>query len=205
MRSLAGGAADRMTRWRSVDTVYSLRWVPRADGAERTEEQVWLAAAKAGEQWALERFYFEYQAPIYALCFRLLGRTEDARDAMQSCFVNAFRELPRFRGSSNIKTWLYRIAVNEAISQIRKRRDSPELNEFTACSSDSAPAVVERVAVQAAMARLKEDHRAILVLRFWEGLDYEDIASVLGISLPAVKMRLHRAREEFRKSYEEGL
>ena len=192
-----------------MDTVYSLRWIPRAERTERleranrAEETAWLSAAKAGEQWALERFYFDYQSQVYALCYRLLARPEDARDAMQSTFVNAFRELPRFRGSSNVKTWLYRIAVNEAITQLRKRRDSPELTEFTACSVDSAPSVVERVAVQETMSRLKHDHRTILVLRFWEGLEYEDIAGVLGISLSAVKMRLHRAREEFRKRYEE--
>jgi RNA polymerase sigma-70 factor (ECF subfamily) len=63
--------------------------------------------------------------------------------------------------------------------------------------------VVERLAVRAALARVSPAHRAILVLRFWEGLSYLEIAAVLGISLPAVKMRMQRAREEFRKRYEE--
>lgn len=168
------------------------------------EEAEWLPAARLGERWALERFYQLYQASVYALCHRLLSRAEDAQDATQTAFIRAFRELPRFRGESSLKTWMYRITVNEALGLLRKRRVAVALDESTGVS-DGAPTVLERLAVRAALAQTSPPHRAILVLRFWEGLSYEEIAEVLGISLSATKMRLHRARDEFRKYYQEEL
>jgi RNA polymerase sigma-70 factor, ECF subfamily len=182
-----------------VDTVLSAT-LPRR--AEVLEEQSWLTAARRGEPWALERLYQSYQPQVYALCYRLLGSPADAEDAAQTTFVRAFGALPRFRGESSPRTWLYRIATNEALGLLRRRREAPELLEETAITADGSRAVVERMAVHAALARLTPDHRAILVLRLWEELSYLEIAEVLGISLPAVKMRLSRARDEFRKHYE---
>lgn len=179
--------------------------VPIARAERSVEEADWLGAARLGEAWALERLYHSYQPQLYALCHRLTGRSEDAQDAMQTAFVRAFRELPRFRGDSSLKTWLYRIAVNEAVGVLRKRRDPEALEEETARVSDGAGTVVEQLAVRAALARTCAAHRTILVLRFWEGLSYEEMALVLGLSVGAVKMRLHRAREAFRKHYEDGL
>jgi RNA polymerase sigma-70 factor (ECF subfamily) len=172
--------------------------------AGATDEQAWLAAARRGEPWALEHFYHGYQPQVYALCYHLLGRTEDAEDAVQATFIRAFRALPRFRGDSAPRTWLYRIATNESLGLLRRRKATPEWIEESHGAPDGAGAVVERLAVQAALARLSPDHRAVLVLRLWEELSYTEIAAVLGISLPAVKMRLNRAREQFRRHYEEG-
>ena len=175
-------------------------------GAVALEEERWLAAARSGEPWALEQFFHCYQAQVYGLCHRLTGRAEDAEDATQAAFVRAFRELPRFRGESAVRTWLYRIAVNEALGMLRRRRRTSELAEDAALPADGGSlgaAVVERLAVRSALARTRPDYRVILVLRFWEGLRYDEIAVVLRISLPAVKMRLQRARSEFRKHYEE--
>lgn len=183
-----------------AQAVSCARWVRQCT---RADEETWLAPARCGERWALERFYNSYRGTVYSVCFRLTGRAEDAEDAMQAAFIRAFRELPRFRGESAVKTWIYRIAVNESLTVCRRRRDEPELNECVLPTADTAPTVAENLAVRAAMARLAPDHRAILTLRFWEGLSGPEIAEVLGITLPAVKMRLHRARHEFRRCYEE--
>ncbi len=184
-----------------LDTVFTAPLAQR-DGSR--DEAGWLVAARAGEPWALERFFHAYQTDVYRLCHRLLGRAEDAQDATQTTFVRAFRDLHRFRGDSSVKTWVYRIAVNESVSQIRRRRESPSLDEQTPADGDSARSVVERLAVEAALRKVSHTHRDILVLRFWEGLTYEELAQVLRISLPAVKMRLHRARDDFRRHYENG-
>ncbi len=173
--------------------------------APAQDESSCLTAARQGELWAMEQLYHCHQPQIYALCYRLLERAEDAEDAVQATFVRAFRALPRFRGESSARTWLYRIATNEALGMLRRRRDAPPIEEADPASPDGAAAVLERLAVRAALARLTPDHRAILVLRAWEELSYTEIAGVLGISLPAVKMRLNRARAEFRKHYEEDL
>ncbi len=182
-----------------METAFSVAMRPQA---EAPDEQGWLTAARRGEPWALEQLYHCHQPRVYALCFRLLERTDDAEDAVQATFVRAFRALPRFRGESSTRTWLYRIATNEALSMLRRRRDGAELVEESARTPDGAPAVLERLAVRAALGRLTPEHRAILILRLWEDMSYTDIATVLGISLPAVKMRLNRAREQFRKHYE---
>ena len=187
-----------------MEATLALSCPPRVTAAEPiAEDAVWLSALRVGEPWALERFYHAYQPQVFALCWRLTGRTEDAEDAMQGTFIRAFREVRRFRGDSSLKTWVYRIAVNEALGLLRKRRDAPELRDESVSMRDGAPALVEQLAVRNALARLNPQHRAILVLRFWEGLNGPEIAAVLRISVPAVKMRLHRAREEFRKWYQE--
>jgi RNA polymerase sigma-70 factor (ECF subfamily) len=183
-----------------VETAFAAALPPRT---EAPDESGWLAAARCGQSWALERLYQCHQPQIYALCYRLLERVEDAEDAVQATFVRAFRALPQFRGDSSARTWLYRIATNEALGILRRRRDSAPVDEVDASTPDGAAAVVERLAVRAALSRLTPDHRTILVLRLWEELSYTEIATVLGISLPAVKMRLNRARAEFRKYYEE--
>lgn len=182
-----------------MDQVFAVPCIRRW---EEREPEPWLAAARSGETWALEQFFNRYQSQVYSLCYRLLGRAEDAQDATQSAFIKAFRSLPRFRGDSGVKTWLYRIAVNEAMSLVRSRRNTAGLSDEPGPAPE--PALVERLAVEQALTRITPDHRAVLVLRFWEGLSYEEIAGVLQISLSAAKMRLHRARDEFRRTYEEA-
>jgi len=181
-----------------VDSVFA---VPCGRRLEEREDTAWLQAARCGEAWALERFFNLYQPQVYSLCYRLLGGAEDAQDATQAAFIQAFRALPRFRGESGIRTWLFRIGMNEALSLARRRHPTEVLVEETGPTPE--PRLVERLAVEATLRRVTPAHRAVLVLRFWEGLSYEEIAAVLEISLPAAKMRLHRARDEFRRWYEE--
>lgn len=177
-----------------------VRLLPRMD---TVDERDWLPAARRGEPWALEQFYQGYQPQVYALCHRMLGREEDAQDAMQAAFVQAFRALPGFRGDSAVRTWLYRIALNEALTLLRRRKRAPEPLHETTSVPDGAKGIQRKLAVQTALAHVHPDQKALLVLRYWEGLGYEDIAAVLNITVSAVKMRLNRAREEFRKMYGE--
>ena len=183
-----------------METIYCFPWLRAGEDAE---EQSWLEAARRQEPWALERFYESYRPLVFRLCVRVAGRIDDAEDATQAVFVNAFRQLPRFRGRSSLKTWVYRIALNEVIQQRRRRREVPLPEGEQVGALDEAAEIIENVAVREALARMSPEHRAVLVLRFWEGLSGPELAEVLGISLPAVKMRMHRARKEFRKQYEE--
>jgi RNA polymerase sigma-70 factor, ECF subfamily len=100
-----------------AQAVSCTRWVRRR---ALVDEESWLAPARCGERWALERFYNSYRDIVYSVCFRLTGRAEDAEDATQAAFIRAFRELPRFRGDSAVKTWIYRIAVNESLTTSRR-------------------------------------------------------------------------------------
>ena len=178
---------------------------PLSSRMDASKERNWLAAAQRGEAWALEQFYEDYRHQIYTLCRRLVSRTEDAEDVVQSTFVRAFRALSGFRGDSSPKTWLYRIAVNECVTLLRRRRDTAELVEEEAGTADVVPTITSRMAVRSTLGRVRPDFRLILVLRYWEDLPYEEIAAILKISLPAVKMRLSRAKAEFRKYYGDDL
>ncbi len=155
---------------------------------------------------AFERLIEEYADRIYNLALRITGNRADAEDSMQEAFLSAYRAWSTFRGHSSRSTWLYRIAVNEALTLLRRRGGAPvPMDESLLIPvPDGCGAVAERLAVQSALARVRQDHRAILVLRFWEDLSYEEIAEVLGISLPVMKMRLKRAKEEFRTWYEDA-
>ena len=173
---------------------------------DQDDEAAWLPAARRGETWALECMYRVYRPLVRRVCYRLLDDADDADDATQAAFIQAFRGVRGFRGECALKTWLYRIAVNEAVS-LRRKRHAGVPWEGESCApppGDPAPVVAERLVVQAAMARLRPDHRAVLVLRYWEDLSYREIADVLGVSMPAVKMRLSRAKVEFLARYEEG-
>jgi RNA polymerase sigma-70 factor, ECF subfamily len=193
-----------------LDHLCAISLLPIKETLEAPEgEAEWLAAARVGDPRALERFFHAYQAQVYTLCLRLLGCAEEAEDATQATFVQAFRALARFQGRSSVKTWLYRIAMNEALMLLRRRRHAPIMldadfldAEFMA-ADDTLP-IAERIVVQMALAQLTADHRIILVLRYWEQLEYEELSAVLNISLSAVKMRLSRARDAFRARYEEA-
>ena len=167
-----------------------------------TESQPWLEAARNGQEWALELLHSTHYDSVSSLCRRLLGSGEDAEDAIQSTFIQAFRTISRFRGDCRIKTWLYRIAVNESISLLRKRKERSLALPETLASPDGAKNVLNRVAVQSVMIRIHPDFQAVLTLHYWEEMGCEEMAKVLNLSLSGVKMRLKRAREAFEKEYE---
>ncbi len=165
------------------------------------EEPRWLAAAQHGEPRALEWMFQTYHRSVYSLCYRLLSRTDDAEDAAQATFVGAFRGIEKFHGKSSFKTWLYRIAVNESLNLLRQRRCHPDRLDDAWPAEDSARDIVQKVAVSAALGRIRPESRLALVLYYWEDLTCEEVATILGISLSAAKMRLKRAREEFQRRY----
>ena len=169
--------------------------------AGRTDEPEWIAAARHGEPQALECLFRAYRRPIYSLCYRLLARAEDAEDATQATFVGAFRALGKFNRRSSLKTWLYRIAVNESLNILRQRerRNLPLHSEWPGV--DAVPEIVQRAAVAQILGCMRPEQRLILVLFYWEDLSCGEIADVLAVSQSAVKMRLKRAREEFERQY----
>ncbi len=178
--------------------------VARAEPAPQIGEPEWLAAARRSERWALEALYEANRERVRRLCHRMLDRPEDAEDAMQSTFVRAFSSIERFRGECPVGAWVYRIAANQCIELMRKRRDEPPVDEGLPGAEDPAGETLERLAIRAALRRVKPAHRVVLVLRYWEELSHQELAAALGVPVPVVKMRLNRARAEFRSKYEAG-
>ena len=190
-------------------------------------EEQFLERLKAGDASAFNRLIEERSPDVYALLYRLTEDPEEARDLTQETFLQAFRHLPGFRGEADLRTWLYRIAVNQARNRWRwwKRRrrdrtvslDAPmgegrdtTLGSTLRDESDLDPE--ERAlrkerehALQGALRALTRPYREVIVLRDIEGLSYEEVALALGISIGTVKSRLSRGRTELRRRLESAL
>src|SRR5579859_311919 len=147
-----------------------------------------VAGAKAGDVDAFAELVRRYERRVRSVLARLLDDPRDAEEAAQDVFVQAWRRIDGFRGDAAMFTWLYRIAVNEALQRRRRRRPpTAELDDRDAASEDDHEM---REAGSFLLAQLRElpiDYRAPVVLRDLEGLSNEEVADVLGISVAAVK------------------
>jgi RNA polymerase sigma-70 factor (ECF subfamily) len=183
-----------------------------SDAAERSRAEglaPLVAAARAGDHQALEDLVRATYADSYALAYRLTGNDEDAGDVVQEAYLRACRSLRRFRGDAQFTTWLYRITANCASTVVAKRaRTRTEALGDDDDPADTLPdhdpegrAATEegRVKVAAALARLPERLRQVIVLRDIYDLSHSSIATELGISEAAAKVRLHRARRKMRE------
>ena len=149
----------------------------------------------------------EYERPIYLQCLRMMGNREDAQDCAQEALLRAFRAFDRFRDDASPKTWLYRIAYNTCIDELRRRRGVVSLDTLREGGFDVPDAKAERAyeqlehkerceLVKQAMEQLPEDQRAALVLREFQQLSYEEIANALQQPEGTIKSRINRAREK---------
>jgi RNA polymerase sigma-70 factor (ECF subfamily) len=179
-----------------------------------------LEKLRSGDAAAFERLVAERSGEVYALLYRLTADAEEARDLTQETFLRAFQSISRFRGEANVKTWLYRIAVNQARNRWRwwrrRRRDAtvsldgsdrPDQQSLTDRVRNEAVADPEQVTLahereeqlRDALLELRPSFREAVILRDVEGLTYEEIAATLQIHVGTVKSRLSRGRLELRK------
>lgn len=177
-------------------------------------------ALRRGSEEAYEILVSSYQQPVYNLVYRLMGDPSDACDVVQEVFLKIFRNIGTFRSQSSLKTWIYRIAVNEAHNYrrwfFRHRRQEVVLdgeNEGGRSFGDSVPDRSrspydraldgeKRAMIEDALARINPMFRAAVVLRDIEDLSYEEIAEVLEVSLGTVKSRITRGRDAMRRQLE---
>ena len=145
-------------------------------------------------RWDMDRVVRDHYDAVYRFCARRIG-TARAADTAQETFLTAQRALGRFRGESSLRTWLLGIALNECRRSIRRHGADPlPLEVDLACpQSDDESRFVDRQALAAALARLSDDHREVVLLHELQGLTYEEVASVLGVPVGTVKSRLHHA------------
>jgi RNA polymerase sigma-70 factor, ECF subfamily len=190
-------------------------------------EEQFLERLKAGDSAAFHHLVTERSGDIYALLYRLTEDAEEARDLTQEVFLQAFRNIGGFRGDADLRTWLYRIAVNQARNRWRwwKRRrrdrtvslDAPAGDEQDASFGANLADGHGQNPEQAALAREREHalltalrslarpYREVILLRDIEGLSYEDVALALEINVGTVKSRLSRGRAELRRRLESSL
>ena len=163
-----------------------------------TDERRLLEEARAGDVDAFALFVKHFERRVRIVIYRLLDDERDVEETTQDTFVKAWRSLDSFRGDAAPFTWLYRIAVNEALQ--RRRRKQPAMVEFeedhspaTESESESVTAELQKILIEAIRA-LPFEHRTALVLRDLEGLSNEEVADALEITVAAAKSRIHRAR-----------
>ena len=174
-----------------------------------------VAAARQGDTAAFTTLANQYSRNIYRLAMNITRNNEDAEDVLQEAMLKAYTKLDKFQGNSRFYTWLVRIAVNEALMKLRKRKSDKTVSMDTPIETDEEPMVREHAdwgdnpeqqfaktemqeILSKAIATLDPPYRTVFVLRDVDQLSTEETAEALGLSIPAVKSRLLRARLKMR-------
>jgi RNA polymerase sigma-70 factor (ECF subfamily) len=184
------------------------------DGEGFASDRALVARLKAGDERAFEEVLKRYELKVFNLTRGMLRHDDDAQDALQETFLSVFRNIGRFKGDSSLSTWIYRIAVNSALMKKRKgKREErnvtideymPEFDDTghrVAVVPDWHPTVDQMLLnkelgsmLRLWIAELPADYRTVFLLRDQEELGNDEVAAILGLSVAAVKSRLHRAR-----------
>lgn len=180
------------------------------------EEQTWVAQAQRGDEFAFTQLVETYQKPVNNLCYRMLGEPESAEDAAQETFLRAYQHLDRYDAKRSFATWLLSIAAHYCIDRLRRRKfsmfsidqEDDEGNTFELPDADSPNPERESVRredherLHEILSSLDETDRAAIVMRYWNDASEVEIAENLGLTVSAVKSRLHRARLALGKKWE---
>jgi len=185
-------------------------------GQPANDETKLVDAARGGDVGAFEQLVKRYDRNVFRIAQHITQNREDAEDVVQDAFLKAFQNLGQFQGQSKFYTWLVRIAVNEALMRLRRRR--PErmvsIDEDVQTEDDSIPREIAdwcpnpeqlynqgelKEILQKTIQGLPESFRTVFIMRDVEGLSTEETADALGLSVPAVKSRLLRARLQLRE------
>jgi RNA polymerase sigma-70 factor (ECF subfamily) len=188
-----------------------------AETSSRADDAALVARLRSGDGRAFEELVRRDTPRLLRVARRFLDSDEDARDAVQDAFVSAFRSISKFDSTALLSTWLHRIVINACLMKLRTRRRKPEEDiekylprfledghqvESSVGWSESAETAIQRAEtcslVRAAIARLPETYRVVLMLRDIEELSTEEVAEMLGLTPNAVKIRLHRGRQALR-------
>ena len=175
-------------------------------GESRPDDAALIASVKRGDPGSREALYHRYKRRVYGLALRIVGAS-DAEEVAQEAFIRIFRGLPKFRGDAALSTWIYRLAVNAALSHRTRRagsrlplEDNPNeggVETQVAPEATSGDAVL-RARLERALAELPAGYRTVVVLHDVEGLEHEEIAAILNCHVGTSKSQLHKARARLR-------
>lgn len=193
----------------SLDSVISEGRPAMPGGAEEAQEMLWISESRRGDAVAFNRLVLKWERRIFNLALRMLEDRDEAAEAAQEVFLSAYRNIRRFRQDARFSTWLYRIAVNQCISKLRKRppgvhvsldsneRDSGIVAQLPPTESHERDFLIEetRARVRKALATLGPEQRAVLELKFYQDLTFEQIAEIIPAPLSTIKSRLYTGLE----------
>ena len=188
----------------AVTTIEGLLAPAKASQAERDDADL-IAAVKRSDPGSREALYHRYKRRVFGLALRIVGPT-DAEEVAQEAFIRIFRGLPKFRGDAALSTWIYRLAVNAALSHRTRRGTARPAEELSAEVAEAQPAeeptrrdAVLRARLERALVRLPAGYRTAIVLHDIEGLEHEEIAAILNCHVGTSKSQLHKARARLRE------
>ena len=223
--SARDGGSTNLRLWGTPGVAERPKPVEKAVSQEQStpvsfEDAHLVEQVQAGETEAYGALVRKYQDRVFNACWRICGHLDDARDLTQDAFLKGLENISSFRGESRFYTWIFRVAVNLALSHRRKAktRQTVSLDQAATASGTQAEMLAKRVKdaqaenpqraasdaelqgkVVAALQQLDSDYRAVIVLRDIEGFDYAEIGAILDIPSGTVKSRLHRARMALRE------
>ena len=182
----------------STDYSAGMATAPDADiRADAADEASLIERSKASDPKAFELLYRQHVDKVYGLCLRMTGNPGEAEDCAQEAFIQAWRQLAKFRGDSAFSTWLHRIAVNAVLGRMRKSKREQERIQVVAERSFNQPLAVDSGELRdltAAVNRLPTGARHVFVLNAVYGYSHEEAGRMLGIAVGTSKAQLHRAR-----------
>lgn len=182
-----------------------------------SDEMNLVKRARSGDVAAFEQLIEDYQKRIFSIAFRMIQNQEDAADLTQEVIIKIFKNLDKFKGDAKFSTWVYRITTNTCLDELKKaRRQNPtysldkeietdegslagQLPDKRPTPEESAERKAVRSGVNAAIGKLGDEHRQVIVLRDIQGFSYEEIAEILNCSVGTVKSRISRARKNLKK------
>lgn len=192
-----------------------------SEEAGKISDERLVEKAKLGDYSAFEELVARYQGRVYGLAYRLTRNTMDAEDALQDAFLQVFQKITDFRGESAFSSWLYKIALNAAFMKLRKRQRQREesfeeampkfredgsyagmVAKFSISPEDEALKAEAKGVIEEAIDKLPEEYKMVLLLRDVDGFSAPEASEMLGLSIPAIKSRLHRARLFVRQTLE---
>jgi len=176
------------------------------------EEDLLLQQAQKGNSRSFNQLVKIHQARVYSVALRLLGNRNEAEDVLQETFIALYKNLDHFRGGSKLSTYLFRLATNFSLMKLRRSKRRGRYSEHLSLVDieerpDTAASPLESLlnsefkeVLDRQLQKLPDKDRAVVVLRDIEGLEGAQVAKILGLSLPAMKSKLHRSRELLRKN-----
>ena len=177
------------------------------EGVLHAPDKALVQRAAGGEAAAFEELYRRHVGRVYSVCLRMIRSAPEAEDVTQEVFVQLFRKAGTFRGDSAFTTWLHRMAVNQSLMHLRRPRgkrertsDNGELPERAEPGTDSARSVpvLDRIALDRAVAELPDGYRKVFLLHDVEGFCHDEVARILGCAPGTTKSQLHKARKRLR-------
>jgi RNA polymerase sigma-70 factor (ECF subfamily) len=199
------GATAQLTAQLSIDGLRRGQQGSAADAKVHVPDNdvALVEAIRRGDAGSREALYHRFKRRVYALAVRIVGSV-DAEEVAQEAFIRIFRGLTKFRGDAALATWIYRLAVNAALSH-RSRRSAvpqPEPSDDVDAQPSAEPVrgdAVLRARMERALARLPVGYRTVIVLHDVEGLEHEEVAQILGCHVGTSKSQLHKARARLRE------